>query len=215
MTEEDSLRPPRLATWLLEQFSPVLQNAPLAGDLIEAFKQGRSSGWYWRQVFVAILLGVPNVVRKQFGCLAYAACCSGAIAAAYSSFWSLNVGHVASQLSVLYEKGYGLQWPWSSLYFTVFETAVPTAFQCATVAAALSVYLGLFHSLTPRNLVRALPVIIVVLASANAVCAFFAGGSFFVMRVTWWVPFSAVTLVALLLGMWKSNLGGTLRSISA
>ena len=215
MTKEDSLRPPRLATWLLEQFSPVLQNAALEGDLIEASKQGRSSGWYWRQVFVAILLGVPNFLRKQFGGLAYAACCSGAIAAAYASFWSLNVGHVASQLSVLHEKGDGLQWPWSSVYFMAFDTAVPTAFQCATVAAALSVYLGLFHSLTPRNLVRALPVIIVALASGNAVWAFLGDIFFLGMRVMWWAPFSAVTLVALLLGMWKSNLGGTLRSTSA
>jgi hypothetical protein len=29
MTRANSLQPPRLATWLLDQFSPVLQNARL------------------------------------------------------------------------------------------------------------------------------------------------------------------------------------------
>lgn len=214
MTKEDSPRPPRLATWLLERFSHVLQNAPLAGDLAEAFKQGRSSGWYWRQVFVAVLFGVRNFLWKQFGCLAYAGCCAGAIAAAYASFLSFNFGHVASPLSVLYKMGFEMQWPWSFVYFMVFDTAVPTAFQFVTVLAALSVYLGLFHNLTQRNLVRALPTIIVVPTSGNAVLAALSGiGSG--VRVTWWVPFSLVTLLALLPGMWKSNLGGTLPSLSA
>lgn len=66
MTQADSLDPPKLATWLLEQFFPVLQNAPLAGDLVESFKQGRSAGWYWRQVFWAILIGLLNLFRKRW-----------------------------------------------------------------------------------------------------------------------------------------------------
>lgn len=213
MTKEDALRPPRLATWLLEQFSPVLQNAPLAGDLLEAFKQGRTAGWYWRQVFVAILLAVPNFLWRQFGCLAYAGCCSVVITLAWRSFWVSLIMN-PSQLSTVFQKGYGMEWPWSFVYFVALDTALRTAFLCVMVAAALSVYLGLFHSLTPRNLGRAFPFLIVVLAGANAVCAIL-NNIFFVMLVTWWVPFSAVTLVALLLGMWKSNVGGTIRSVSA
>jgi hypothetical protein len=30
------------------------------------------------------------------------------------------------------------------------------------------------------------------------------------MQVTWWIPFLAVTPVALLPGMWMSNLGGNI-----
>ena len=71
MIRANSPHPPRLATWLLEQFSPGLKNAPLAGDLMEAFKQGRSSGWYWSQVVWAILIALPQLLRKQWGALAY------------------------------------------------------------------------------------------------------------------------------------------------
>jgi TonB family protein len=64
MTEVGSPDPPKLATWLMEQFSPLLQNAPLAGDLVESFKDGRSSNWYCRQVFWAILIGLLNLFRR-------------------------------------------------------------------------------------------------------------------------------------------------------
>jgi hypothetical protein len=80
MTKANSLDPPKLAAWLMEQFSPVLKNAPLAGDLMEAFKQGGSSAWYWRQVFWAVLIGLLNLFRKRWGRLAYAVVCSGLIA---------------------------------------------------------------------------------------------------------------------------------------
>jgi len=66
MTEVDSPDPPKLASWLMEHFSPLLQNAPLAGDLVESFRDGRSSGWYCRQVFWAILIGLLNLFRKRW-----------------------------------------------------------------------------------------------------------------------------------------------------
>jgi hypothetical protein len=46
--------PPRLAAWILQEFGPELNQEALAGDLNEAFQQGRSKGWYWRQVVAAI-----------------------------------------------------------------------------------------------------------------------------------------------------------------
>jgi hypothetical protein len=49
-----SENPPRLAAWLLEHFGSQLNHDALAGDLWEAFKHGRSKGWYWRQVLAAI-----------------------------------------------------------------------------------------------------------------------------------------------------------------
>ena len=85
MRRASSPEPPRVATWLLEQFSPVLENAPLAGDLIEAFKQGRSASWYWRQVFWSLLVALPKLLRKKWGCLAYAVSWGGLISAAWIS----------------------------------------------------------------------------------------------------------------------------------
>ena len=49
-----SANPPRLAVWLLEEFGPKVNREALTGDLNEAFQQGRSKAWYWRQVLVAI-----------------------------------------------------------------------------------------------------------------------------------------------------------------
>ncbi|QNI32136.1 hypothetical protein H7849_24600 [Alloacidobacterium dinghuense] len=47
--------PPPLATWILEHLAPGHQNEALAGDLLEDFRAGRSSRWYWRQVLAACL----------------------------------------------------------------------------------------------------------------------------------------------------------------
>src|ERR1700693_2797946 len=110
MIRVNSPEPPRLATWLLEQFSPVPENAPLAGDLIEAFKKGRSSRWYWRQVFVAILIALPRLVRRQWGCLAYAVGCSGLISAVwFFMFPKAGRGSAFPPVFALYVEGYGIQ----------------------------------------------------------------------------------------------------------
>jgi hypothetical protein len=50
----NSAKPPRLAAWILQEFGPELNQEALAGDLNEAFQQGRSKGWYWRQILAAV-----------------------------------------------------------------------------------------------------------------------------------------------------------------
>ena len=211
MTRANPLQPPRLATWLLDQFSPVLQNAPLAGDLMEAFKQRRSSSWYWRQVFGAILIALPSLLRKQWGCLAYAVGCSGLISAAWF-FMSPTAGHGSAlpQLFALYAKGYAIQWPWSLVY----QIAFLTAFQFVIVAVALGAYLAFFRILNPQNLLRALMVVIVVLASSNVAMTFLSVLSVMRLGMLGWVLSSKPTIAALLLGMWNANLGRTSRPIS-
>lgn len=62
----NSAKPPRLAAWLLQEFGPELNQEALAGDLNEAFQQGRSKAWYWRQVLAAI----------RWGALLYVLLCS-------------------------------------------------------------------------------------------------------------------------------------------
>src|SRR5215470_16391722 len=215
MTRSGSREPPRLATWLLEQLSPVCENAALVGDLIEAFKQGRSSSWYWRQVFGAILIALLSLLRKKWGRLAYAVACGGVISVAW--FLMFPIGRRGSALPLvfaLYARGYGVQWPWSLVYQIAFETA----FQAVIVGFALGTYLGFARILKLQNLLRGLTVVGVVLASGNAALPFL-GVILSVLKlrlaVAGWVFLSTPTVVALLLGMWKSNEGDTWRRPAA
>jgi hypothetical protein len=244
MTKANSPDPPKLATWLMEQFSPLLQNTPLAGDLVEGFKEGRSSGWYWRQVFWAILIGSLNSFPKRWGRLAYAVGCGGLICSAWFSIFPMTGRYTAHETAVvccghiwfgpiqvtgpssalpaahaLYRKSYGIPWPWSLAY----QIAFLTGFQAIVVAFALGAYLGFARILRAQNFLRALIVVVVVLASSN-VAATFLGvppsdirvSSYFVSLVGWWVLFSMPAIFALLLGMWQTNLGDdTSRPISA
>jgi len=42
-------RPPRLAIWVLKSLGFIRRNPALIGDLLEEFRSGRSTAWYWRQ----------------------------------------------------------------------------------------------------------------------------------------------------------------------
>jgi hypothetical protein len=214
MTRANTPEPPRLATWLLEQFSPVLENAPLAGDLIEAFKQGRSSGWYWRQVFGAILIvALPTLLRKQWGCLAYAVGWGSLVSAAwFFVFPNAGRGSALPPVVALYARSYTIQWPWSLAY----QIAFMTAFQAVIVVFALGVYLAFCRISKPQNLFRAFMVSVVVLTISNAALPFLAA---MISPVASWMPvgwmlISTPTIVALLVGMWKANLGRMSRPIS-
>lgn len=147
----------------MEQFSPVLKNAALAGDLMEAFKQGRSSGWYWRQVFWAILIVLLNFLRKRWSYLVYAALCSGLISITWLFMLSVESSSALRAVFALYAKGYRIQWPWSLVY----QIAFLTIFQAVIVASALIAYLACFRIVNPGKVVRALILIVVVLASGN------------------------------------------------
>lgn len=56
--------PPRLAQWLLDRLGPARQNAPLVGDLLEEFRDGRSPAWFWRQTLAVILSGFAGNARR-------------------------------------------------------------------------------------------------------------------------------------------------------
>jgi hypothetical protein len=55
--------PPALALWLLERCGSGAHAQSLTGDLIEEYRRGRSRGWLWREVAVAlgVALGVALV----------------------------------------------------------------------------------------------------------------------------------------------------------
>jgi hypothetical protein len=55
--------PPRLAAWLLDRLTSGPKRESLIGDLAEQYRHDRSTGWYWRQVLTAILVGAASDVR--------------------------------------------------------------------------------------------------------------------------------------------------------
>lgn len=212
MTKARSLDPPKLATWLLEQFSPVLKNAALAGDLMEAFKQGRSSGWYWRQVFSAIVVALLSLLRRQWGSLAYATACSGLTTAGW--LFMFPHGSRSSALPsvfALFAKGFRIPWPWSLVYQTAFRTA----FEAVIVGSALGAYLAFARILKAQNFLRALIVVVVVLAGGNVAATFLSVPLSGIGRIIDWMLISTPTIIALLIGLWKANPGSTPRPIAA
>jgi hypothetical protein len=59
----DRSHPPRLAVWLLRRLCPSRNREAITGDLLERLGEGRSGGWFWRQVLVAILVGASLQFR--------------------------------------------------------------------------------------------------------------------------------------------------------
>ena len=47
-------QPPALALWLLDRLGFAGGNAPLIGDLLEEFRNGRSALWFWRQALTIV-----------------------------------------------------------------------------------------------------------------------------------------------------------------
>src|SRR5262249_54885905 len=105
MTDRKS-NPPRQAIWLLQQVCPG-DNEALTGDLIERFREGQSRAWFWKQVLIAVAVGVLGAIRLHWPQFCYAI--AGVV---LSSFWdapairSLPGPHWSD-----------LPWPWSQLAF--------------------------------------------------------------------------------------------------
>ncbi len=54
--------PPSFATLILERFVVSDYGDALIGDLVEQYRAGRSTGWYWRQVLLAVLVGASKTI---------------------------------------------------------------------------------------------------------------------------------------------------------
>lgn len=52
--------PPSLAVWLLRRFVAAPRAESLMGDLFEEYQAGRTSGWYWRETLLALLIALRH-----------------------------------------------------------------------------------------------------------------------------------------------------------
>jgi hypothetical protein len=183
-------KPPALATWMLDHFVLGGDNEALAGDLLEEFKHCRSTGWYWRQVFAAILVGFSKELRCQWQ------------AAGFALIWTI-VADMA--LRYLYHNpqyrtllGWAIKhdWPESSFYFTGLELAP----QFLIVWTGLSLYLAMMHRFSVQRFVRGVLIcsfFCLLDFGFDLICPSYRGTQSLFVSVRFWMP----PFVALLLSL--------------
>jgi len=115
-----SAAPPKLASWLLCHQVSGYQAESLAGDLTEEYTQGRSEGWFWRQVLSAVARSYLRVFRV------YGLRFLGAVAAGWGVFllaircWGPIWTIVQSELSAF---GANLPAQWLQTLSVLFSVA--------------------------------------------------------------------------------------------
>jgi len=53
----NSIRPPKLALWILKSFGCSPNNEAVIGDLVEQYHQRQSPTWFWKQSLIAVASG--------------------------------------------------------------------------------------------------------------------------------------------------------------
>jgi len=136
---------------------PGVKNEALAGDLLEDFRRRGSVAWYWRQVFIAILVGCSRELRTRWVVIVFAVIYSSAIPR--EQIW-LNL-----EFKSLLHLGLKLPWPVSLIYQIAFHTLL----DAVALLAALSVYLGATRSLNRLRFSKAFLLAPLVLSFGNTV----------------------------------------------
>ncbi len=144
--------PPVIATRLLEMLCFGRYGDALAGDLAEQYQQGRSAGWYWRQVLSAIVLcimkdrtaGGPAIVGSLFVILLV-------IISVARHPASLGTGLLITDIALLLGYGTFSVWVWRQRSGTV-RYALSAGVQSGIVLGLVLVashateWIGLFES---------------------------------------------------------------------
>ena len=110
-------QPPALALFLLRYLCPKDNREVLIGDLLETFREGRSDGWFWRQVFIALLLGVSKGWRLHWPQICFAV--AGTLVLVLEG-WIMRL----PAIELLWARGISLHWPLSTAYDFAFGAAL-------------------------------------------------------------------------------------------
>jgi hypothetical protein len=118
--------PPTLAIRLLHFCIPFHSRETLLGDLLEKFEQGRSSRWFWREVFIAILLSIGGALRIYPGEILLAVIGTTLVQLWSRTSWWRIIWQGSTVQSVC---GWGVGWPFplSVIYDLSFRGAIFTA----------------------------------------------------------------------------------------
>src|ERR1700730_17401696 len=90
----------------------------LSGDLLEQFRERRSSGWFWQQVLIAIAVGVLTEVRLHWPQIGHAT--AGAVLCGFVGM-TISGSRASVQLWVWSRR---LQCPLSSVVFNLSQSAL-------------------------------------------------------------------------------------------
>jgi len=152
--------PPSLATWMLEHWIPGDCNDALAGDLLEEFRNGRTTAWYWRQVLSAIGVGWVREVVNRRAMVVFMALWS-----MLAPGWVLVVAALSQRFEVN-ARVLSLEFPWSTLCDLGLMLAANLIFVWAGILAYLIPHLWLRRCLRVRPLRRgilaSIPVLLAV-----------------------------------------------------
>ena len=116
MSNEQS-QPPTLGMFLLRHLCPKDNREILIGDLLESFREGRSDGWFWRQVLIALLAGVSKGLRLHWPQICFAVAGTFVI---LIEWWIMRI----PEIERLWARGISLQWPWCTAYDLGFRAAL-------------------------------------------------------------------------------------------
>jgi hypothetical protein len=154
--------PPAIAVWILEHLTFADGSHALAGDLLEEFRSGRSIGWYWRQVLIAVAIGVSRQLGSHWPAVVFAALWA-LPSTAYQVFIVRRWGE-----SAFAAQRWHLAWPYSTICDIAFDIGCAVLY----VWVGLTVYF-LLSALAARRLdlrafLRVLWICLLVFLAATA-----------------------------------------------
>lgn len=191
-----------IAIGFLQHLSGKACDDALIGDLLERMAEGRTDGWLWRQVLVALVIGVGKELRGYSQEIGSVVIGTGIVLGCGGAQWrSLWVGFL---------------WGWAAEHHLRWASYVRAAFAIEeTYGAALALF-GLLVIFTCRrtnawnSIVRAIPTSAVIFSQAQLAFLLIAdpASSFWDVHHLLILGFNAGTLfVALLIPIWTSRRG--------
>jgi len=123
-------------------------DASLSGDLQEESRNGRSSGWYWRQVSAAIAVGFLRELRIHGSAAGFALLWS-----VLAPAWLLLTYRLEAHAALM-GRLWRMDWPWSNLSVIGLNLASNLIFMGAGAVLYLIPYTGITGSLQLRRLIR-------------------------------------------------------------